>query len=43
MRTIPVERPADAPTDYAAGAKAAAGYGMGRLTRRLEEAAQERG
>jgi DNA polymerase-1 len=37
LRTIPVERPPDAPTDYAAGAKAAAQYGMGRLAARLEE------
>jgi DNA polymerase-1 len=37
LRTIPVERPPDAPTDYAAGAKAAAQYGMGRLASRLEE------
>jgi 5'-3' exonuclease len=43
LRTIPVERPPDAPTDYESGAKAASQYGMGRLTRRLEEAAQGRG
>jgi hypothetical protein len=43
LRTIPVERPPDAPTDYAAGAKAAAEYGMGRLSSRLEELAQARG
>jgi DNA polymerase-1 len=39
LRAVPVERPPDAPTDYAAGAKAAAAHGMGRLSKRLEEAA----
>ena len=42
LRTIPVERPPDAATDYAAGAKAAEKYGMGRLSGRLEELAQAR-
>ena len=31
LRTVPVERPPDAPTDYAGGAEAAAEIGMGRL------------
>jgi 5'-3' exonuclease len=39
LRTIPLERPPDAPTDYARGAKAAAALGMGRLAGRLEELA----
>ncbi len=39
LRTIPVERPPDTPSDFAGGAKAAAEYGMGRLSRRLEELA----
>jgi len=42
LRAIPVERPPDAATDYAAGAKAAAKHGMGQLSRRLEELAQAR-
>ena len=40
LRTIPVERPPDAPTDFARGASAAADFGMGRLSKRLEELAQ---
>ena len=36
LRTAPLERPADAPTDYAAGAVAASELGMGRLAGRLE-------
>jgi 5'-3' exonuclease len=40
LRTIPVERPPDAPTDFARGASAAAEFGMGRLSKRLEELAQ---
>ena len=36
LRTAPLERPADAPTDYAAGAVAARELGMGRLAGRLE-------
>jgi 5'-3' exonuclease len=39
LRTVPVERPPDRPTDYAAGAKAAAEHGMGRLSKRLQELA----
>jgi 5'-3' exonuclease len=39
LRTIPLDRPPDAPTDYAGGAKAAAKFGMGRLSSRLEELA----
>jgi 5'-3' exonuclease len=39
LRTIPLERPPDAPTDYARGAKAAGELGMGRLAGRLEELA----
>ncbi|MDP9135719.1 MAG: 5'-3' exonuclease [Actinomycetota bacterium] len=40
LRTIPVERPADAPTDYTRGARAAGEVGMGRLSKRLEELGQ---
>jgi DNA polymerase-1 len=40
LRAIPLERPPDAPTDFAAGSKAAAALGMGRLSTRLEELAQ---
>ena len=40
LRTIPVERPPDAPTDYARGARAAGELGMGRLSKRLEELGQ---
>jgi 5'-3' exonuclease len=39
LRTIPLNRPPDAPTDYAGGAKAASKFGMGRLAGRLEELA----
>ena len=39
LRTIPLERPADAPADYARGAKTAGKLGMGRLARRLEDLA----
>jgi 5'-3' exonuclease len=39
LRTIPLDRPPDAPTDYAGGAKAASKFGMGRLAGRLEELA----
>jgi DNA polymerase-1 len=39
LRTVAVERPPDAPTDYAGGAAMAAEVGMGRLAKRLEEAA----
>ena len=39
LRTVAVERPPDAPTDYAGGAAAAAELGMGRLADRLEKAA----
>ena len=39
LRTVPLERPPDAPTDYARGAEIAAELGMGRLSRRLEELA----
>jgi DNA polymerase-1 len=41
LRTIPVERPPDAPTDYAGGAPAASAFGMGRLAKRLEELAAQ--
>jgi DNA polymerase-1 len=40
LRTVPLERPPDAPTNYAGGAELAARYGMGRLSKRLAEAAQ---
>ena len=43
LRTVPVERPADAPTDFAGGAAAARALGMGRLAGRLEELAQAAG
>jgi 5'-3' exonuclease len=39
LRTIALDRPPDAPTDHARGAKAAAELGMGRLAGRLEEMA----
>ena len=39
LRTVSMERPPDRPTDYAGGARAAAEHGMGRLAKRLEEAA----
>jgi 5'-3' exonuclease len=37
LRTVPVELPPDAPTDFAGGAAAAAELGMNRLSKRLEE------
>jgi 5'-3' exonuclease len=40
LRTVPIDRPPDAPTDFAGGAPAAAELGMGRLSKRLEELAQ---
>ena len=40
LRSIPVERPPDAPTDYAGGSEKAAEIGMGRLSKRLSDAAQ---
>jgi 5'-3' exonuclease len=40
LRTVPVDLPPDTPTDYAGGAAAAAEIGMGRLAKRLEEAAR---
>ena len=39
LRTVPVDLPPDTPTDYAGGAAAAAEIGMGRLAKRLEDAA----
>jgi 5'-3' exonuclease len=39
LRTVPVDRPPDAPTDYAAGADAAEALGMGALAKRLREQA----
>jgi 5'-3' exonuclease len=39
LRTVPLDRPPDAPTNYAGGAELAARYGMGRLSKRLAEAA----
>ena len=39
LRTVAVDRPEDRPTDYAGGAAAAEEIGMGRLAKRLEEAA----
>jgi 5'-3' exonuclease len=39
LRTVPIERPQDRATDYAGGAKAASEHGMGRLSKRREEAA----
>jgi 5'-3' exonuclease len=41
LRTVPLERPPDAPTDFAGGAAAARELGMGRLSRRLEELAAQ--
>jgi DNA polymerase-1 len=43
LRTVAVELPPDTPTDYAGGAAAAAELGMGRLAKRLEDAAAARG
>jgi 5'-3' exonuclease len=40
LRTVPVERPPDARTNYAAGAAIAGALGMGRLAGRLESLAQ---
>jgi 5'-3' exonuclease len=40
LRTIPVERPPDAPTDFAGGIPVAREHGMNRLAARLEELAQ---
>ena len=40
LRTVAVERPPGAPTDYAGGAKVAAELGMGRLAGRLEALGQ---
>jgi 5'-3' exonuclease len=39
LRTIPVARPPDAPTDYAGGAPVVAALGMGRLSKRLADQA----
>jgi 5'-3' exonuclease len=39
LRTVPLDRPPDAPTDYAGGAELATRYGMNRLSKRLTEAA----
>jgi 5'-3' exonuclease len=36
LRTVPVERPQDAPTDFTSGAAAVGALGMGRLSGRLE-------
>jgi 5'-3' exonuclease len=41
LRTIPVERPPDAPTDFAGGVAVAREHGMGRLSARLEELAAQ--
>jgi 5'-3' exonuclease len=38
LRMVTLERPADRPTDYAGGSKAAAAIGMGRLAKRLADA-----
>jgi DNA polymerase-1 len=42
LRTIPIERPPDAPSDFAGGIPVARKYGMNRLAGRLEELAQAR-
>jgi DNA polymerase-1 len=39
LRTVPLDRPPDAPTDYARGAELASRYGMNRLAKRLTDAA----
>jgi 5'-3' exonuclease len=39
LRTVDLERPPDAPTDFAGGAAAARSFGMNRLATRLEEMA----
>jgi 5'-3' exonuclease len=41
LRAVPLERPPDAPTDFAGGSAAAHELGMGRLSRRLEELAAQ--
>ena len=38
LRTVAVERPPDAPTDFAGAAEAARALGMNRLAARLDEA-----
>jgi DNA polymerase-1 len=38
LRTVALERPADAPTDLPGGARIAASFGLGQLSRRLEAA-----
>jgi 5'-3' exonuclease len=38
LRMVALDRPADTPTDYAGGSKAAEEIGMGRLAKRLAEA-----
>jgi 5'-3' exonuclease len=43
LRTIPIQRPPDAATDFAGGIAVAREHGMGRLSKRLEELAQARG
>jgi 5'-3' exonuclease len=43
LRTIAIDRPPNAPTDFAGGAAAAAELGMNRLATRLEEMAQAAG
>jgi 5'-3' exonuclease len=43
LQRINVDRPADAQTDYATGARAAAEHGMARLSRRLNELASAGG
>jgi 5'-3' exonuclease len=40
LRAVPVERPPDAPTDYAGGAEKAEEIGLGALAKRLSEAAR---
>jgi DNA polymerase-1 len=39
LRTVPLDRPPDAPTDYARGAELASRYSMNRLAKRLTDAA----
>jgi 5'-3' exonuclease len=39
LRTVPLERPPDRPTDFAGGAEAARAFGMNRLANRLQELA----
>jgi DNA polymerase-1 len=38
LRTVPIDRPPDRPTDLDGGAEAARRYGMNRLAERLEKA-----